>query len=87
MPGRTKTVLFLCVLMLLVTAGTIMTCPKDMITILKDLEFGYKLSLTNFTPELSQLNQDFYPRYKLGLTLPRNCRNLTRIFTPGINWV
>jgi hypothetical protein len=30
-----------------------------------------------------------YPmyRYKLGLILPRNCHNLTRIFTPGINWV
>ena len=24
---------------------------------------------------------------KLGLTLSRNCHNLTRIFTPGINWV
>ena len=32
-------------------------------------------------PEMSQLNQDFYPtRYKLGLTLPRNCHNLTRIY-------
>ena len=31
------------------------------------------------TPELSQLNQDFYPRYKLCRTLPRNCHNLTRI--------
>ena len=30
-------------------------------------------------PELSQLNQDFYPRYKLGLSLTRNCHNLTRI--------
>ena len=39
------------------------------------------------TPELSQLNQDFYPRYKLGLILTRNCHNLTRIFTPGINRV
>ena len=26
-------------------------------------------------------------RYKLGLILTRNCHNLTRIFTPGINWV
>ena len=37
------------------------------------------------TPELSQLNQDFHPRYKLGLILTRNCHNLTRIFTPGRN--
>ena len=39
---------------------------------------------SNFTPELSQLNQDFHPRYTLGLILPRNCHNLTRISTPGI---
>ena len=26
-------------------------------------------------------------RYKLGLILTRNFHNLTRIFTPGINWV
>jgi hypothetical protein len=40
-----------------------------------------------FNPELSQLNQHFYPRYKLGLISTRNCHNLTSIFTPGINWV
>ena len=37
---------------------------------------------SNFTPELSQLNQDFYHRYKLGMILTRNCHNLTRIFSP-----
>ena len=42
--------------------------------------------LSDFNPELSQLNQDFHPRYKLVLILTRNCHNLTRIFTPGINW-
>ena len=46
-----------------------------------------KLRRSDFNPELSQLNQDFYPRYKLGLILTRNCHNLTRIFTPGINLV
>ena len=25
-------------------------------------------------------------RYKLGLIFTQNCHNLTRIFTPGINW-
>ena len=25
--------------------------------------------------------------YNLGLILTQNCHNLTRIFTPGINWV
>ena len=40
-------------------------------------------SRSNFTPEVSQLNQDFHPRYKLGLTLPRKCHNLTRISTPS----
>ena len=37
-----------------------------------------------FNPELTQLNQDFHNRYKLGLILPRNCHNLTRIFSLGI---
>ena len=36
-----------------------------------------------FNQEPSQLNQDFHPRYKLGLILTRNCHNLTRIFSPG----
>jgi hypothetical protein len=40
---------------------------------------------SNFNPELSQLNQDFYHRYKLGLILTRNCHNLTRIFTPDMS--
>ena len=44
---------------------------------------AYNVTGSDFTPELSQLNQDFYPRYKLGLILPRNCHNLARIFTPG----
>jgi Sulfatase-modifying factor enzyme 1 len=38
---------------------------------------------SSFTPELSQLNQDFYPRYKLGLLLPRatpNTNGLPRFY-------
>ena len=37
------------------------------------------------TPELSQLNQYFHPRYILGLLLPQNCHNLTRISTHSIH--
>ena len=36
------------------------------------------------TLELSQLNQDFQPRWVIpGLLLPRNCHNLTRISHPN----
>ena len=36
------------------------------------------------TPELSQLNQDLPPRYKLGLFLPRNCHKFTRTASAGL---
>ena len=35
---------------------------------------------SDFNPELSQLNQDFYPRYKLGLILPPELSQLNQDF-------
>ena len=41
------------------------------------LSLVYALSFTEYLTWLG----------KLGLNVPRDCHNLTRIVTPGINWV
>ena len=62
-------------------------CQGNQLIRLPDLIGTTLPRLEKLVTRKSLLNQYFYPRYKLGLTITRNCHNLTRIFTftPGIN--